>query len=247
MTRFAADSPAVAHGMGLFETLLVVRGQAFDLDAHFHRLAASAETLGFPPPDFRAFRDAVTRAARKVSSEGALRCLYVEDTARWRLVATTFAIPATTLRRRKGARVITLDRQLSRALPQHKLTSYAASIVGLRQAVAAGADEGLFVDRRGRVLEGTATNVFAIDGTTLITARTGILPGIVRAWVIEHAAGLGLDVLYRAPTVDELRNGSFLTSSLTTLAPIVQVDGMRCRAAGAAFARLSTERRRPAG
>lgn len=235
MTRFAADSPAVAYGMGLFETLLVVRGQAFDPDAHFRRLAASAEALGFPPPDPRAFRDAVTRAARNVASEGALRCLYVEDTARWRLVATTFPIPATTLRRRKGARVIALDRQLSRALPQHKLTSYAASIVGLRQAVAAGADEGLFVDRRGHVLEGTTTNVFAIDGTTLITARTGILPGIVRAWVIEQA---GLDVVYRAPTIDELRNGSFLTSSLTGLAPIVQVDGVRCRAPGAAFAKL---------
>lgn len=239
MTGFAADSPAVAHGMGLFETMLVIRGQVFDVDAHFRRMAASAQALGFPPPEERAFREAVTRAARKVlSGEAALRCIYVQDTARWRLVATTSPIPATTLRRRKGARVITLDRELTRALPRHKLTSYAASMVGLRQAIAAGADEGLFVDARGRVLEGTTTNVFAIDGSTLITARTGILPGIVRAWVLEKAASVGLEIIYRAPTVEELRNGSFLTSSLTILAPITNLDGVRCHSPGPAFTKL---------
>lgn len=241
MTRFAADSPAVAHGLGLFETMLVRRGEIVQLDEHFQRLSASAVALGFPPPDERLFRRAVSRAAGNVSmDEAALRCLYVEDTTRWRLVATAFPIPATTLRRRRGARVITLDRDLARALPHHKLTSYAASIIGLRQALAAGADEGLFVDQRGRVLEGTNTNVFALNGSTLITApsRAAILPGIVRAWVIDQATELGLEVIQRAPTVEELRNGGFLTSSLTMLAPIARLDGLVCRAPGIAFAQL---------
>ena len=140
--------------------------------------------------------DAVTRAAKKKGlTPTALRCLYAQDSTGWKVVATTFPIPATTLRRRRGARVITLARDLVRALPQHKLTSYAVSMIGLRQAIDADADEGLFVDRRGRVLEGTTTNVFAIDGETLITARDAILPGIVRAWVIENASR----VLYRPP------------------------------------------------
>ncbi|MFL6248136.1 MAG: aminotransferase class IV [Thermoanaerobaculia bacterium] len=234
MTPFSADSPAVAHGIGLFETILVVGGQAFDLPEHFRRMASSAAALGFPVPGERAFRSAVARAIRGASDECALRCVYAEDTTRWRLVASTFPIPATTIRRRKGARVITLDRSLVRSLPEHKLTSYAVSMVGLRQAVDAGADEGLFVDRRGRVLEGTTTNVFAVDGDTLITARDGILPGTVRARVIEHASR----VVYRPPTVDELRNGSFLTSSLTGLAPITTVDGLRCAPPGPVFARL---------
>lgn len=239
--RFAADSPAVAHGLGLFETMLVVRGQTFDVRKHYERMAASAAALGFPPPDERAFRDAVTRAAKKKGlTPTALRCLYAQDSTGWKVVATTFPIPATTLRRRRGARVITLARDLVRALPQHKLTSYAVSMIGLRQAIDADADEGLFVDRRGRVLEGTTTNVFAIDGETLITARDAILPGIVRAWVIENASR----VLYRPPAVEELRNGSFLTSSLTGLAPIAMLDGVRCAKPGAAFAKLRAKWRR---
>ena len=222
--------------------MLVIGGHVVQLDEHFRRLAASADALRFPPPSERAFRAAVARAGRKVQSldEAALRCLYVEDTARWRLVATAGPIPPTTLRRREGARVITLDRELARALPHHKLTSYAASIIGLRTAIAADAHEGLFLDRRGRILEGTATNVFAIAGNTLITApnRAAILPGIVRAWVLDNAARVGLDVLEHAPTVDELRAGSFLTGSLTTLAPIATLDRLSCRAPGRAFARL---------
>ncbi|HEX6642003.1 MAG TPA: aminotransferase class IV, partial [Thermoanaerobaculia bacterium] len=102
------------------------------------------------------------------------------------------------------------------------------------------ANEALFVDRDGRVLEGTATNAFALNGSTLITAARGILPGIVRASVLEHAGVLGLDVIERAPTVDELCDGGFLTSSLTLLAPLVEIDGRACRALGRAFAELSS-------
>ena len=240
MIRLRADSPAVAHGMGLFETMLVVRGVVVQRDEHFARLAASAEALGFPPPDARAFRAAVARAAKHADDEAALRCLYVQDVDRWRLIATVGPIPPVTLRRRNGARAITLDRSFSRALPEHKLTSYAASTIGLQRAINAGADEALFVDRDGRVLEGTATNVFALNGSTLITAPRGILPGIVRASVLERARAVGLDVIERAPTVDELRDGGFLTSSLTLLAPLVELDGRACRPPNSAFAALSS-------
>lgn len=242
MTRFAADSPAVAHGMGLFETMLVRRGQVLQRDEHFRRLFDSARALRFPEPNEREFHAAIDKVAQNID-EGALRCVYAEDSSRWRLVATIGPIPATTLRRRKGARVITLDRELSRALPEHKMTSYAPSMIGLRMAIDAGADEGLFVDRRGRVLEGTTTNVFAINDSTLITARTSILPGIVRAWVLANAARVGLDVIERAPTIDELRAGSFLTSSLTLLAPIVTIDGLACERPGPAFAQLRRSQR----
>jgi branched-subunit amino acid aminotransferase/4-amino-4-deoxychorismate lyase len=226
--------------MGLFETMLVVRGVVVQRDEHFARLAASAEALGFPLPDARAFRAVVARAAKNAAEEAALRCLYVQDVDRWRLIATVGPIPAVTLRRRNGARAITLDRSFSRSLPEHKLTSYAASTIGLQRAIEAGANEALFVDRDGRVLEGTATNAFALNGSTLITAALGILPGIVRASVLEHARDLGLEVIERAPTVDELRAGGFLTSSLTLLAPLVEIDGRACRAPGPAFTTMSS-------
>ena len=231
-------SPAVAHGMGLFETLLVQRGRIAFADEHFARMQRSAAVLDFPAPDAGAFHVELQRARNEAKDdEAALRCLYVaagesmDDP--WTLAAQCGPIPPLTRSRRAHGRVVTLDPTLTRALPEHKLTSYAACVIGLRRAAAAGADEGLFLTRDGAVLEGTATNVFAVasDGR-LITApvAAGILPGIVRAWVIGEAARRNIVVEERTPYVDELLRGAFLTGSLTGIAPIRTVDGRACDA-----------------
>jgi branched-chain amino acid aminotransferase len=231
----------VIDELGLFETMRVVRGRVVEAEEHLERMLGSARALSFPSPDPQAFRRAVARAAKRAAQldEAALRCVYVaahgDD---WRLTATTSPLSPITLRRRRRGRAITLAH--TRALPEHKLTAYAASTIGLREAVARNADEGLFLDRDGHVLEGTATNVFAIGKATLITAPlgAGILPGIVRAWVIANASRAGLELIERAPSIDELREGSFFTSSLTTLAPIRRIDGIDCAAPPRAFAEL---------
>jgi branched-subunit amino acid aminotransferase/4-amino-4-deoxychorismate lyase len=233
------DSPAVAHGVGLFETMLVERGDVAFLDAHLARMTRSSAALGFPPPDGDAFRNAALEAAGDAGGEAALRMLWIDGgDDGWILSAQTRPIPPRTLSRRERGRAITLDASLTRALPEHKTTSYAPCVIGLRRAAEADADEGIFVARDGGVLEGTATNIFAVRDRTLITAASGILPGIVRAWALAEAHAIGLSIEERCPTVDELRAGSFFTSSLTRLAPIRQIDGMPCNPPGEVFAEL---------
>jgi branched-subunit amino acid aminotransferase/4-amino-4-deoxychorismate lyase len=216
---------------GLFETMLAIHGQVVQLEEHFARLAHSAHELRLPAPDPDAFRAAIAQAVQS-DEEMAVRCVYTNG----EFTATAGSIPPVTLRRRDDARVVTLDRTIVRDRPEHKLSSYITS----RPEIPPGADEALFVDQRGDILEGTTTNIFAITGDTLITApiTAGILPGIVRAWVLANAARVGLDVIERKPTIDVLRHGSFLTSSLTPLAPIVQLDGVACLPSGSAFAEL---------
>ena len=210
---------------GLFETMLAIGGRVVQREEHFARLARSARELQLPAPDEEQFRAAVAGVVHS-EEELAVRCIFENG----RFSATTGPIPIVTLHRREGAHVVTLDHGVVRDRPSHKLTSYLTS----RPAIPAGANEALFVDGRGHILEGTTTNVFAIAGETLITARDAVLPGIVRAWVIEHAA----KVIERRPTVAELRAGSFLTSSLTLLAPIVTLDGVACEPPGGEFTRL---------
>ena len=210
---------------GLFETMLAIEGRVVQLDEHFARLARSARELQLPLPDEGGFFAAVMNAVQS-DEEMSVRCIYEDG----RFSATAGPIPAVTLQRRQGAHVVTLDRAIVRDQPRHKLTSYMTS----RPAIPADAEEALFVDRHGDILEGTTTNVFAITGDTLITAGDAILPGIVRAWVIANAT----QVIGRNPTIAELRAGSFLTSSLTLLAPIVKIDGVGCAQPGHAFAQL---------
>ncbi len=240
MTRIALDAPAVVHGLGLFETLLVSRGRVVQLEEHLGRMTRSAAALGFPSPDADAFRREARSAAEAVREEAALRCIHVASSAEeWTLAVQVLPIPPLTLSRREHGRVVTLDAALTRALPEHKMTSYAPCVIGLRRAVVAGADEGLFVTRDGHVLEGTATNVFAVTERALVTSPTGVLPGIMRAWVIEEAARLGLAIEERCPSVEDLREGSFFTGSLTLLAPIRLLNGASCRDPGEVFAELA--------
>jgi branched-chain amino acid aminotransferase len=59
----------------------------------------------------------------------------------------------------------------------------------------------------------------------LVTARTGILLGVTRRAVLRLARGQGLDILYRAPRVDEDFAEAFLTSSSRGILPIVSING----------------------
>ena len=246
MKQLPFEAAAVAHGVGLFETMLVVRGRALQIDEHLVRMTASCDALGFPRPAPAAFRREIDLACSAVSAEqAALRCAWVagggaDDASAWTLGATVGEVPRVTLARRELGRAITLDGSFVRALPHHKTTSYAVCVVGLKRAIASDADEALFVSRDGLILEGTSTNVFAVRGDTLVTAplTDGVLPGIVRGWVLSAASRAGLAVEERAPSADELRGGAFLTSSLTTLAEMRVLDGLPCARPGEPYERL---------
>jgi branched-subunit amino acid aminotransferase/4-amino-4-deoxychorismate lyase len=231
MSDLSVASPAVSHGVGLFETLLVRDGRSIAVEAHYERMAESCRRLGFALPSRRRFFslcDALDGAEERL-----LRILWLATSERlesvrsWRLDRLLRPITPLTIARRGGARVILLDARWRRSLPEHKTTSYAAPQLAIRQAIAAGGEEALFVDSRGRILEGTSSNIFAVRGRTLITApvSAGILPGTVRAWVVANCPRLGLRVVERSPTVEGLLAGSFITSSLTPIAAVKGVDG----------------------
>jgi len=248
----------------LFETMLVHDGRVVLAEEHLARLTRSAAALGLALPDGKEFHRLVEdirsagfqpagppASSRPVSPSPAgsqrtgrleagapfaIRCVYDGTT----LTAEARPIPPRTLSRRERGRAITLDSSLARTLPEHKLVEhYAVCERALEQAFDADADEALFLTHNGRVLEGTTTNVFAVNANALVTAPENVLPGITRAWVLEQAALLDIDVELRAPTLSELRDGAFLTGSLTTLAPLRLLNGEECRAPGAIFDALA--------
>lgn len=96
------------------------------------------------------------------------------------------------------------------------------------EALLAGYSEGIALDDRGYVSEGSGENLFIVNNGKLITPPLGssILPGITRDSVIEIAKELGIEVvemtvqraaLYLA---DEL----FFTGTAAEITPIRSVD-----------------------
>jgi len=113
----------------------------------------------------------------------------------------------------------------------HKLLNYVPAILGRLMAKPQHAFEGLYVDRRHRLSEGTTSNLFLCRGTQLVTPRLrfGVLPGITRRLVIESARSAHLSTRERSLRVADLLSAdeAFCTSSLIEIVPIMRVGGTR--------------------
>ena len=96
------------------------------------------------------------------------------------------------------------------------------------QAVDAGAYEAIFV-RDGTVTDAASCNVFAVFGTTLMTApcTNQILWGITREVTLELAREDGIDTLEASFRVEQLREADeiFVTGTSSGIVPIVTLDG----------------------
>ena len=133
------------------------------------------------------------------------------------------------------------------ALAGTKSTSYAVHMAAEAEAKRRGADDAVFVDGDGIVLEGPVTNIWWREGDTLVTPslELGILAGETRATLLELAAGLGYAVeegaypLARLLEADE----AFTSSSVREVLPVVAVDGAALER-GPASERLQTALRR---
>jgi branched-subunit amino acid aminotransferase/4-amino-4-deoxychorismate lyase len=110
-----------------------------------------------------------------------------------------------------------------------KSTSYAVNMAAEAEARRRGADEALFVDADGIVLEGTVTNLWWRAGETLFTPslELGILAGVTRAAVMELAPGSGYRVEEGAYPLERVLEAeeAFTSSSVRELMPLVEVDG----------------------
>ena len=105
---------------------------------------------------------------------------------------------------------------------------YINSILALQEAVSAGADEALMLDNEGYVMEGTGENVFVIRNGTIFTPDlTSALEGITRDTVVTLIKELGLELIEKRITRDEIyiSDEAFFTGTAAEVTPIAELDG----------------------
>ena len=93
-----------------------------------------------------------------------------------------------------------------------------------------GAREAWFVDRDGRVTEGSSSNAWIVTADGMVVTRaadTAILRGITRDVLLEAIKAQGLGFEERPFTVAEAQGAreAFLTSASQIVMPVVQIDG----------------------
>lgn len=232
--------PKPDPAQGIFETMLVVRGEPVARTAHLARLETSLEAV------YGAGLPAETGAAVSEHAMG-LRL------GRLRLTASpTDARPHPGLGLEVDAgelggwphfpaRPVSLrPHQASGGLGPHKWADRAAL---------PGATPGqapLLVDG-DEVLEVAWANVFAVRGGALFTPPLDgrILPGVTRATTIQLARARGFEVSERALPLGELRLADevFLTNSIRGVEMVDAVDGAPIDAPGTVTAILGAELR----
>ena len=105
--------------------------------------------------------------------------------------------------------------------------NYTNSILALHEALDSGCDEALLLDNEGYVAEGSGENVFLIkDGVLHTPELTSCLAGITRSTVFTLAKELGLQILERRITRDEvyIADEAFFTGTAVEITPITKLD-----------------------
>lgn len=199
-----ADDRGLAYCDGAFETLRVQAGAARWLERHHARLAATCTALGFAAPDLATLAAEIAQVAgsmdravvKVIITRGSGGRGYAPPVAARprRIVAAHpwLGYPATNWQDGVRVRWCTTRLASDSPLPGAKHLGRLAQVLARAEWDDPTIAEGLMRDREGAVVEGTASNLFAvIDGAVVTSPITGAgVAGIARGWILERAATL---------------------------------------------------------
>jgi branched-chain amino acid aminotransferase len=234
------------YGDGLFETIKSYNGKPAFLNGHLRRLKSGAALIGISPSLLKPFeRDIKLGILEKLleangleKGEAYIKIIITRGVdkgghAPVKGINPTVIIIAKELDcgkiarlQKKGVKAVLVKGVLS-AMPELKTLNYLPNVIAKIEAVKRGAFEGLFVNKRGFITEGSSTNIFIFSKGVLITplVRETALPGVTRKTIIELAIKAGLKVRQCHITERSLFEcgEAFLTNSISEVLPLVKV------------------------
>jgi branched-chain amino acid aminotransferase len=229
---FPAHHQSLVDSFGIYETVLVQNGRFFHLDRHMNRLGQSAEILALDlPAPLEEIGHWVRRLAATMQTAcGLLRIVAYGSDGVHGPVCGLYVKPCPQHQPavfEQGVAAVTSAGE--RFQPLAKSTNCLAQALARSKAHAAGAHEGLIVDRYGHITEGSTSNLLAVRGGALLRPLPGTaLEGVTEGVMLQLATELDVPVqfaplpLVDVPTWDE----AFITSTNRRIIPIRQIDSM---------------------
>lgn len=229
------------YGDGLFETIAVLGGRPALWERHMQRLLLGCQRLLLPLPDTATLLDEAlsltagqARAVLKlvytagVGGRGYPRPEPVKPSRiLWCVSAPSY--PAAHWRDGIDAGYCALRLMPQGVFAGVKHLGRLEQVLARRELDGRALTEGLMLDQAGRVVEGVASNVFAVFDNVLATppiTDCGIR-GVMREHLVDLAAVLGIKVEERPldPSMLDEADEIFLTNSLIGLWPIRLLEG----------------------
>ena len=233
------------YGDGVFEGIRAYNGIVFKLKEHIDRLYKSAHPIFLKIP---LTKEQISEAVLETLKKNNLKDAYI------RLVVTrgvgdlgldprkcpkaSIIIITEPLLQLHSAEkvengintVITWVKRNPVDTQTHEMKSlnYLNSILGKIEANNIGADEAICLDKTGYVCEGVGENIFIVRDGKLLTPplSSGALDGITRTLIIRLAKKLGIEIIERNITPNELFTADevFFTGTAAEVAPIREVN-----------------------
>jgi branched-chain amino acid aminotransferase len=235
------------YGDGVFEGIRVYDGVIFQFREHLERLYSSAKSIKLVIP---LSQEDMTRAVVETLKRNGLKDAYIRlvvtrgvgdlgvDPRKCRkasvFVITEYVDPTYgVLMKQKGiSAIISSVRRDAVDATTHEIKSlnYLNSVLAKLEALDAGVDDALLLNRNGFVSEATTTNLFIVRDEEIFTppSSAGILPGVTRKRTIKLARELGYSVFTKELTPYDVTNAdeAFLTGTLAEIVPLVKVRGI---------------------
>jgi len=233
------------YGDGVFEGIRAYNGIVFKLDEHLERLYNSAKAIALEIP---LTKEELKKAIIETLKKNGLRDGYIRlvisrgigdlglDPRKCPKPSIVIITEPLLQLHKKDVREKGISTHISwvRRDPvdatSHEVKSlnYLNSILARIEANNAGADEGICLDTRGFISEGTGENIFIVKNGELYTppSTAGALKGITRGVVIKLASNLGYKVIERDITINDLFSADevFLTGTAAEIAPVTEVN-----------------------
>jgi len=242
----------------VYEYFASYKGRLFAVKEHLDRLETSLRALAFPPISRELLRDAVVGTFQQAGIDRAGVYLQISrgvaprnhafpNGAKPQIVITVRQVPDTPKEYlEKGIAAITVtDIRWGRC--DIKTVQLLPNVLAKQQALAAGAQDAIFVSPEGIVREGTSSNLFiASDGRLKTHPLTShILPGITRSVLLDICRKINVaveEVFFDNNTLlaaDEV----FITGTVTEVLSVCRIDGQTIGAGkpGPMAARLRKE------
>jgi len=206
------------EGAGIFETIKTVDGKPWALSRHMRRAVNSSAREKITVPSEEAVREAIATLLKEENHSTGLLRVSFDATGRWAAVHLPYTEVSS------AAKVGTHPVALVTAGVPVKSYPYNHRLEILERARSNGLDEALVTSTEGKICEGAVTNVLLkiADRWCTPPLSDGVLPGVMRALVIENC-----DVMVRSIAVSEIEDieSAFLLSSLRIAQPIASIDG----------------------
>lgn len=206
------------YGLGVFETIRVKEIKGILLEEHLERLNVSLKTLNI---DTVIIREQVEDYIKRQGlSDGVLKICVSEKNINY----STRAYNYTSEMYQNGYKVMVspILRNATSPLTYIKSLNYAENCLAKQSAQKHHYDEALFINTKGFISEGSASNIFFVSGDKIDTPSIscGLLPGIMRRLICVNEG-----VIEKEISINQIEkyDGCFLTNSIMGIMKVTSI------------------------